>query len=448
MDNMIGVTVRAGMGGGMGNDAVPTIKFTGRCTPAACLSMRSAVGVNFYGVVLSFPNATGGPLVDLKHCAAAAGCRGNDAAYDGFHAVQFLGPGSTVGAIVNLQQVDFISFDQWTIFSNASVFVTGPASNVQTSDNVNFDQVIFNAPGTAAVQNASVNWSVARSEYVLTTGSGNCQPFLQYVSGYNQETNFTFRESGFSISGGCTNPVTIFTFPAVDNSNGFQGGANFSGNLLLGSGSFTAGQTLISLGNNQAATITGGNLIANWGTFLSVGTGVSLDIGSNAYPPSTITTFLSGTPAAGKVTNPSGLTTVYGGGLGTAGLRADTIQITRLNSTDPSFSMETQLLFNVVPSISSGFGTGPSIPSHNGTTAFTINVGTGGTASSGVIALPTAASGWNCMATDITTQSATVFITKQIASTPASATIANFNTSGAQAAWAAGDILSMSCVAR
>ena len=100
------------------------------------------------------------------------------------------------------------------------------------------------------------------------------------------------------------------------------------------------------------------------------------------------------------------------------------------------------------PTISSGFGSSPSIPTQNGTAAFTINVGAGGTASSGVIALPTAANGWNCFANDLSTTSSTVFMTKQTASSATTATIGNFNSLGAAAAWAVSDILSVSCFAR
>lgn len=110
---------------------------------------------------------------------------------------------------------------------------------------------------------------------------------------------------------------------------------------------------------------------------------------------------------------------------------------------------ETSLLIsNAAPTISSGFGTSPSVPNNNGTHAFTVNVGTGGTATSGVIGLPTAAHGWICVAQDITTQSSTVFITKQIAPAAASAcTIGNFNNLGAAAAWVASDVLTVTATA-
>jgi hypothetical protein len=100
---------------------------------------------------------------------------------------------------------------------------------------------------------------------------------------------------------------------------------------------------------------------------------------------------------------------------------------------------------NTAPTISSGFGTTPSISANNGTFAFRVNVGTGGTATSGVVGLPAATTGWNCKATDITTNSSTVYQTKQTASSTTTATFGNFNTAGAAAAWAASDILAVEC---
>lgn len=98
------------------------------------------------------------------------------------------------------------------------------------------------------------------------------------------------------------------------------------------------------------------------------------------------------------------------------------------------------------PTISSGFGGTPSIVASNGTAAFTINVGTGGVATSGVIGLPsTASNGWSCDCRDLTTQSATVYLCKQTATTASTATIGNFDAAGAAAAWVASDVLSVTC---
>ena len=98
------------------------------------------------------------------------------------------------------------------------------------------------------------------------------------------------------------------------------------------------------------------------------------------------------------------------------------------------------------PSIASGFGTSPSVlNAPKGPASFSLNVGTGGTATSGVVTMPAAPHGWSCPAEDVTTTSATVFRTKVTATTPTSVTLGNFNTSGAAAAWAAGDVLNLAC---
>jgi hypothetical protein len=100
---------------------------------------------------------------------------------------------------------------------------------------------------------------------------------------------------------------------------------------------------------------------------------------------------------------------------------------------------------NAAPTISSGFGTSPSVTAGRGS-SFRVNVGTGGVATSGVIAMnATAANGWNCDCEDITTSSATVFRCKQTAGTTTTATFGNFNTSGAAAAWVASDVLAITC---
>jgi hypothetical protein len=99
----------------------------------------------------------------------------------------------------------------------------------------------------------------------------------------------------------------------------------------------------------------------------------------------------------------------------------------------------------VTPTISSGFGTSPSVTAYNGSAGFEVNVGTGGSASSGVVGLGTAKNGWNCSAIDITTQSTTVFQTKQTASSTTTTTFTNYNTAGAAAAWVASDKLRVQC---
>jgi hypothetical protein len=100
------------------------------------------------------------------------------------------------------------------------------------------------------------------------------------------------------------------------------------------------------------------------------------------------------------------------------------------------------------PTIASGFGTSPAIFFNANTAAFEIEIGTGGTATFGTMTMPAATTGWSCGATDITTTSSTVFMTKEVGTTsPTSFVLENFNSSGVAAAWAAGDIIRVQCSA-
>lgn len=114
-----------------------------------------------------------------------------------------------------------------------------------------------------------------------------------------------------------------------------------------------------------------------------------------------------------------------------------------------AFGLTAPAFVRTAPTISSGFGSSPSIVASNGTAAFTINVGTGGSATSGVVGLPTATTGWNCFANDITAAAAHVaYNTRQTASSTTTATLENQTTStGAAIAWGASDILRVNCVA-
>ena len=100
------------------------------------------------------------------------------------------------------------------------------------------------------------------------------------------------------------------------------------------------------------------------------------------------------------------------------------------------------------PTISSGFGTGASVLASNGTGAFAINVGTGGTASRGVIGLPAATTGWVCNAFDITSPTTGGgYYVKQTGGTNTSAMLTGYDTTGREMAWTASDILRVSCFA-
>jgi hypothetical protein len=109
-------------------------------------------------------------------------------------------------------------------------------------------------------------------------------------------------------------------------------------------------------------------------------------------------------------------------------------------SAGTNISFVAPAFIRTAPTVSSGFGSSPSIAANNGTAAFTINVGTGGTASSGVIGLPAATTGWVVTCVDQTTPG--VNVTKQTGNSTTTATVTNYNsTTGIAAAWTASDVL-------
>jgi hypothetical protein len=112
-----------------------------------------------------------------------------------------------------------------------------------------------------------------------------------------------------------------------------------------------------------------------------------------------------------------------------------------------SLGLANMLLSKTAPTIASGFGTSPSIAKNNGAPTFTVNVGTGGTASSGTIGLPTAANGWYVWCQDESSFSTTVFITRQTGGSTTSVSIANYSSSAVLSPWASGDTLSCGALA-
>ena len=137
----------------------------------------------------------------------------------------------------------------------------------------------------------------------------------------------------------------------------------------------------------------------------------------------------STTPAAGS------FTTMTTGG--TTGFTLGTII---------SLGGKSILMNNAAPTISSGFGTTPSITANNGSAVFLVNVGTGGTASSGVIGFnPPSTNGWHCEVSQaVMTANQQTIVT---ASTTTSVTVTNYLVSTAAVqAWTASRILRFICM--
>jgi hypothetical protein len=277
----------------------PAISFTGTCATGPCLTMIGAADIEVRDIVLSFPGCTATPCADISQANRLA-----------FHHVGWVGPGATpAGPLINNSQSNFVLFDSWTWFFNADFFLTGPTNNTQFSDTTVFNNVQFYQAGTAVLKNVSVGWTISGSTINPCSLTNHFIPLIQFTGGYTQIQNFNF--TGNSITGAnatCnTNNDTVIyiTLPAA---SGNTGAATFSSNLILGTGA-GSNQSFLSVGNNQAVNASG-NVIDGIATAFSLGTGVSLDVGPNIYR--NVTTFISGTPASGRVIDNIGKTTVYG----------------------------------------------------------------------------------------------------------------------------------------
>lgn len=92
-------------------------------------------------------------------------------------------------------------------------------------------------------------------------------------------------------------------------------------------------------------------------------------------------------------------------------------------------------------------GSAASIPNSNGTAAFTINVGTAPASTGCTVTMPAAAHGWACTVTDITTNSTSVSLQKQVsaASPTTSVLLKNFSDVSIATAPTASDIYQVLC---
>ena len=190
-----------------------------------------------------------------------------------------------------------------------------------------------------------------------------------------------------------------------------------------------SGMTANANYNPANVTITGGTInIANSTT----GSGI---IGTNSSTGYGVSGTNSGTGVG-----------VFGSSVGGYGGQFD-----RLN-TIHHYDLNGIILFSATaPTISSGFGTGPSITATNGTAAFNLTIGTGGTDSSGIINFPTGAfNGWNCTGSPMAGTAPPAYqVLRFFQSGLSSVTIYSQNISsaaGATVAFSAGEIFNIQCV--
>jgi hypothetical protein len=358
--------------------------------------------------------------------------------------------GNTIG------NIDFWGYGSSVPAYSASIdaVAAGTFTNNSFPSQFNFNLTLggSSSPVVAATLNAS---GVLATSSVLAGGtfSGSYTDgiVVDYATGNGRISvgaNDTLTVYGGGVA---TTPVGYFTNQTGNNNNFVVNATTLSTAVsqqgINSTPTFNASATqtgagILANGNTAAAAFTMSNLIGVMANANIKGAGstvtsnfgfyaVDQTVGTNNYG------YLSAvTPGANKWG-------FYNSGFANNSFGTGTTYIGSINNAANS-----SLLYSTTaPTVSSGFGASPSVSANNGTAAFRVNVGTGGTAVSGVVGLPTATTGWNCFAQDVTTFSTTVFVTRVTASTTTTVTIGNFNTSAAAAAWAASDVIELSCFA-
>jgi hypothetical protein len=318
-------------------------------------------------------------------------------------------------------------------------------------------------------QNAA-NFTGTESTFVGDRAGGN------FIGG---NFNLAIGHNACGIGAGVSLTLTSMTCLGTD--AGRNIGTNAGGSILLGSGSgqnfngllsFLAGVT----GNNY--TTGQQNVLIYGGGTLTTGSGnVIIGTYSDVTAPNAHDSVLIGSNASGGQLGARG-----GPQAVVIGAKAGNGSLTGFNYTILGFSAAQTTCANinnvvligsssnidcptgsvgnwanfdnaflasvVAPTIASGFGTGPSVTHGASSGAFTVNVGTGGSASSGVINVSSAGgpapNGWACDVTDTTNPASSAPVSLPTSST--TVTINNYSrTTGAAAPWAASDVLAVKC---
>jgi len=191
------------------------------------------------------------------------------------------------------------------VFNHYLVAVRGAKDNSGFSNVIHISNSSFQAPGVSGatmIQNPGFNWEVDSNAMEMLTDSpqivGISAAYTNPVVGFDFHGNFVGDDTGTAV-------ITEFTFTA-----GSTGIHIHGGNLISATRNTV---NAFTFGNNCKGVVIEGNTFASgstFGTFLTLGTGNVVKVGSNAY--GVISTFLSGTPAVGSVvTDNNGITTIY-----------------------------------------------------------------------------------------------------------------------------------------
>jgi len=296
---LVGAAIGSDARPGSGGQQAPRLKYTGTTFPA--ISLQNAGGAALENLTISNAGSTG----TLIETCGASSCVTNDLT---FKNLTLLSNGA--GLLLSLDQTLNARVEN-TVFGSAAVYIQGVASSNSNADFSNVITLLNNTfepqPGTAFIQNPGSNWNIIGNTFEV----GNNPAVIRFAPGVLPSFGLLFTGNYIDdfIAQGTTN-ADMFNFPNTPSGNyNASGGYVFNANIFG-----TNSPRTFVFGNNLRGIVIEGNLFweTTTGPLITVGTGVSIDVGSNNYE-ATITSFLSGTPAAGRVIDQEGQTTVYGG---------------------------------------------------------------------------------------------------------------------------------------
>lgn len=193
-------------------------------------------------------------------------------------------------------------------------------------------------------------------------------------------------------------PASVVT-PFIDAGCSIVGGVTLCNNNATGAGTAKFQTYDGGSGYIVANWEVGGNVIAHTALVSDIGTGnAAVQIGNGTVCFNGVCSGANMLGAGAGFLVRSNLTTILSSNTGSGDL---VVPVGFINNTDTGttggYRLNSKMMaVAAAPTISSGFGTNPSIATNNGTIGFTIDVGTGGTASSGVVGLTACNSKWIC----------------------------------------------------
>lgn len=278
-----------GAGGLTAGSAAPTsITYTGTGTP---VSLRSTAGAQLTGLQLLWNNASfAGPVVDFSHNGLSGDSSGGVISNFSMYKT---GSGAVAPIGISLDKANGITIKDGEL-ANYAVGIQGGSGNGSYSNGNRISGMEFqSSTGSVAIQNPIQGWDIGGSIFEL---QNSCQ--ILGFTGTNQGLGMNFHGIWTGDSGS-SSACTLFDW---------NGWGSVTGSYL---GAHATNDTIFKL-HPSASLSAYGNVYAGGNPVFDFTSGGYVDIGPGSSG-SGFTTFMTGTPQAGRVFDMSNAHTKYYG---------------------------------------------------------------------------------------------------------------------------------------